>query len=138
MNRYKLTIPILFILLFSIISFSGCLLLKEPVKTRGAWCEYELGRSFADAFYSHYCKIKNPHFVYDTESRENWEEYRFTEECDLIDPTTGYFRCEFMNLTSRVIYYTRAVVFCYDFWGPLKDYENGCYQGEEFYFEHIV
>jgi hypothetical protein len=113
---------------------SGCYMLRVPVKTRSAWCDYEYSQSFADGFYSHYCKVEDPHFVYDTESHEHWTEYRYTRKSAIHDPITGYFRCDFNGLKSHQDYYTRAVVYCYDCWGPLRNYEDGWYQGEEFYF----
>ena len=74
-------------------------------------------------------------FVYDTESHENWEDYKFNKS-DFCPPDGRQYGINlwFDEVPHKVTCYTRAVAYCYDFKRPFQDYEDGYYQSKEFTF----
>ena len=130
----KVWIASILALIFTIAIFSGCLGSgKVPVVTLRAY-ENAVCRAFAEGQWSVFCKASDQCFVYDSRSHETWEDYRVIVKADMINHITKRWKSELLELLFGVTYYVRVIAYCYNFWGPLKNFEDGWYQGEELSF----
>ena len=132
MEKRILLLGIIFFILISLILLSGCISEgRVPVATINA----EVRREFQSVSLNGriafpFCKANNTMFVYDTESHENWEDYNFTIEAD-ISGARFAVRIFDDEVEHYKTHYFRAVAYCYDFKGPLRNYEEGYYAGIE-------
>jgi hypothetical protein len=135
MKRKKTVFIITFVLIILLSLLSGCIIEgKIPVATLYAhefWDDNSV--SLHGRFAYPLCNANNTKFVYDTESHENWEEYQFTIGADIYKEHFSV-RISADDLIHYKTYYFRAVAYCYNFKGPLKDYEEGYYSGIELTF----
>jgi hypothetical protein len=127
-------IPMFFVLVFMLSMYSGCIYTQRvPIVT----LEVEIdphNNAFASGEYSFFCDARSRKIAYDNESHENWEDYEYIDSA--IDSTwyRNHFYIFLYHLPSKVKYYFRAVAYCFNFRGPLKDFKEGWYQGEEVSF----
>jgi hypothetical protein len=135
MEKKKKLLPILIIIILILVLFTGCTGQREfPVQTQKPDVSWDFERVQLIGFIAvPFCKACNHRFVYDIESHENWEDYQFTETVDGLSPYESRFNAGIStrDLEHKIMYYVRAVAYCYDFIGRFKDYEEGYYSGSE-------
>lgn len=134
-KKKKMIIPIIFLLIFIIAIFSGCLYTDQfPIATGPPSVNYQ----YINVGLSGYvgvllCKARDHRFVYDNDSHENWEDYAYVKYADNVPPDEFRYGAHlgFFELKYKTTYYVRAVAYLYDFKYPYQDYEEGFYQGEQ-------
>ena len=134
MNKKKVMIPIIFVLVLIVAMFSGCQVdLTTPVYTDGAyWYGYPYthlkgGLEGYGAF-----KASNQSFVVDTVSHENWENYS-DRYAAIIPYKSIFYIAIYWDDLPEGKYYFRALAYCYDFRNDLN-FTDGWYQGAEMSF----
>lgn len=141
-------IPIILTLIFIISLFSGCIyatkeelekLKHSPVVTlKQNLYNLDKGHYYLLGMWSPYClTVGSGFFVIDEEYHDNWEDYKyrlssgarkfeniltFRVQGSEFDPWGEEFHC-------------RAVLNCFDFWGPFRHFEQGYYQGEDIFVD---
>ena len=132
MDKKKILLPILMVIILILVLFTGCINLNDfPVKTISPSVNYDFNNVQLKGYIAFpFCKSKNYKFVYDTESHENWEEYKHNVSAT-AGPYGGRFVevMQFSEFEHKVTYYIRGVAYCYDFRRPFKHYEEGYYAG---------
>ena len=134
MEKKKIVLPILMVIILILVLFTGCVRRDFPVETGRPDVNRDFARVQLIGFIGvPFCKARNHKFVYDTESHENWEDYQYIESVELVKPNERRFnaRLETQELEHKVTYYVRAVAYCYDFKRPFKIFEEGYYSGYE-------
>ena len=135
MDKKKILLPILMVIILTLVLFTGCTSLRNfPVGT----IKPDVSRFFERVHLRGiigvpFCKARNHTFVYDTESHENWEDYQYKILDTAAGPNQRRFnaRLDTWELEHKVTYYVRAVAYCYDFKRPFKIFEEGYYPGDE-------
>ena len=136
-NKKKLIIPIVFALILITAGLSGCFdppyLLREPLTTRSKilWKSESI---YLWGYWSIFCNVEGViKIAWDSESHENWENYSHIEVCEVQFELREFylFLKMYEDIQPDTDYYYRAVAYCYDFIGTLRDFEDGIYQSKE-------
>ena len=136
MEKKKSIFIIIFVLILFLILLSGCIGEgRIPVATIYSHVDWDLELVILYGAIAYpFCKASSTMFVYDTESHENWEDYNYSIGVTPSKPYRFTAGIRDDQVQHHITYYFRAVAYCYDFWGPLRNYEEGYYAGMELTF----